>query len=302
MKGARAVPRLSVLMPVYNCEDYVAEAVTSILLQSFRDFELIVINDGSTDATARIVELAAESDSRVRLVSRENRGITASLNEALGLAQGELIARMDGDDVAVPKRFALQTQFLDANPDCGVVGGQMLFTDPEGRALTTMHFPLEHTAIVETFFNGASSIGHPTVVFRRGLAEEVGGYSDKFIHAEDVDFFLRMAERMQIVNLPDILIRYRQHLKSIGRTHAKVQAESHYRAICVAATRTGRAMPKAFATADFGSLSEDHLRWGWWALNEGEVSTARHYARKVLWNRPMHLESWRLLAAAMRGW
>ena len=135
---------LSVLMPVYDCDQFVQAAIDSILNQTFRDFEFIIIDDGSKDRTAEIVEAAAARDPRIRVISRENRGIVPSLNEALEQATGTLVARMDGDDISLPDRFSRQVAYLQANPECGLVGTQIMFMDPDGRPIAPMPNPLGH--------------------------------------------------------------------------------------------------------------------------------------------------------------
>ena len=131
-------PSVSICMPVYNTKRYVAEAVESILAQTFGDFEFIIIDDGSTDGSRAILERYAKQDDRIRLISRPNTGIVGARNEALGLARGELIAVMDSDDVALPERFEVQVAYLREHPECVVVGSRALIIDPDGCALTIM--------------------------------------------------------------------------------------------------------------------------------------------------------------------
>lgn len=295
------MPLISVLMPVYNCDAYVQAAIDSILTQTFRDFEFIIIDDGSKDRTAEIVKAAAARDPRIKVISRENRGIVPSLNEALDQATGELIARMDGDDISLPDRFQRQVDYLRAHPDCGLVGTQIMFMDPDGRPIAPMPNPVGHDEIVDTMMNGSESVSHPTVLFRTAVARSINGYSNQYKHAEDIDFFLRMAEATTVANMPDILLHYRQHAKSIGRTQTDAQAEAHYRAICDAAARMGRPKPQAIERRTYGNETDDHARWAWWALQSRQLPSARFYARKVLAARPFSLESWRLAYCVMRG-
>lgn len=296
------MPRISVLMPVYNGERYVRKAIDSILSQSFRDFEFIIIDDGSTDRTSQILAAAAMRDLRVRIISHENRGISPSLNAGLAVARGELIARMDADDVSLPDRFALQVAYLDAHRDCALVGGQIMFTDPADWPLTTMQHPLDHDGVVATMMAGSESLSHPTVMFRRDIALEIGGYSLRFEHAEDIDFFLRMGERGKLANLPDLVLHYRQHHKSIGYTYAQEQAAAHSRAIREAADRTGAPRPEPVRVGvSIGTRDVINERWAWWALRDGHLPTARLYAWRVLKRRPLATGSWRLAACAVRG-
>src|SRR5688572_12730012 len=125
-------PTVSCVMTVYNTAPYLREAVESILGQTFTDFEFIIIDDGSTDASPQILSDYAERDARIRLVSRPNTGIVKAANEGIGLSRGKYLARMDSDDVALPHRFATQVKYLDEHPDCVLVGSAAMFIDPYG--------------------------------------------------------------------------------------------------------------------------------------------------------------------------
>lgn len=295
------MPKISVVMPVYNGELYVEDAVKSILAQTFADFEFIIIDDGSSDRTSSLLYAAAASDRRIQVVPRENRGIVKSLNEGLALAEGDWIARMDADDIALPDRFARQLAYLGSHPECGVLGGQILITDPEDRPLMRMSQPLDHDKMVAAQLAGVPPICHPTVMFRRDIARAIGGYSDRFQHAEDADFFLRMAEKTRLANLPDIVLRYRQHFKSIGFVQADAQSESYNRATAEAAVRMGIALPAPVKAMAHDKLDDIYERWAWWALNDKFVDTSRYYAKKVVRQKPFRTASWRLLACAIRG-
>ena len=128
-------PSVSVCMPVYNTERYVAEAVESILAQTLGDFEFVIIDDGSTDGSRAILEPYAKQDDRIRLISRPNTGIIGARNEALGLAKGELIAVMDSDDVALPERFEVQVAYLREHPEVVCLGSKVQCIDEAGRFL-----------------------------------------------------------------------------------------------------------------------------------------------------------------------
>ena len=296
------MPTVSVIMPVYNGAGYLQAAVTSILGQSFSDFEFIIVDDGSRDRTGEILRAAAASDTRIRVVSQENRGIAPSLNTGLALATGDLVARMDADDIALPHRFEQQVAFLRDHPECGLVGGQILFTDPDDRPLMRLVHPLNHAEMVSVMMGGSASLAHPTVMFRRALAQEIGGYSLDFEHAEDIDFFLRLSERAEIANLPDVVLRYRQHWASIGFTKAKAQAASHSRAVAEAARRNGAPVPAPIEISVQGDLEDVYRRWAWWALGDRNLGSARHYARKALLRRPLDQQNWRLMICAIRGY
>src|SRR5271157_2678892 len=180
-------PRVSVALPVYNCERYVAEAIESILAQTFTDFEFLIVDDGSSDGTLPILHRFAARDSRIRVISRPNTGIVGARNEALGLARGELIAVMDSDDVALPERFEVQVRYLDENPDCVMIGSRVLVIDSDGDPLIVLPTPLSHEEIEDGFLNFRGQlVHHSTTMIRRRSLLEIGGYRPECRVAEDL--------------------------------------------------------------------------------------------------------------------
>lgn len=210
-RGRKCLPRrVSVILPVYNAERFVGEAVASVLAQSLTEFELIILDDGSTDATPRVLAGLASRDPRIRLVSRENRGLTRSLNEGLEIAAGEYVAIMNADDVALSDRLAKQAAFLDAHPQIAAVGSQTrLFGGERCRGPST-RLP-QSPGAVRAFLAKASPLAHPSVMLRRSAVLAIGGYRPQMQPAEDYDLWLRLAERADLANLPDVLLEYRVH-------------------------------------------------------------------------------------------
>ena len=217
-------PRVSVLIPVYNAAPYLQEAVESILSQTYRDFEVIIVNDGSTDRSGKLLRKMASRDSRILLIDQPNRGIVAALNNGLQRCRGELIARMDADDVSMPERFDRQVAYLDACPECVGVGSRVLQISPYGDILSSSGQHPDHEWIEAELLkgNGAALI-HPTAMFRKQAGEAVGGYQAQFQWVEDLDLFLRLAEIGRLANLPDVLLHYRQHPDSVSRKHGHEQ-------------------------------------------------------------------------------
>jgi glycosyltransferase involved in cell wall biosynthesis len=200
------IPRLSVLLPVYNAEPWVAEAIGSIIGQTFSEFELIVIDDGSTDGSATVIR--SFDDERIRFVSRENRGFAASLNEGLALARADLVARHDADDVSEPERFRKQMEHLARNPNTVLVGTNYEMIDVDGRSLGTTNL-LTNPADLKVAQVFANQFCHGSVVFRRSAVVAVGGYQAASSPAEDYDLFTRLARHSRVANLPDPLYRWR---------------------------------------------------------------------------------------------
>jgi glycosyltransferase involved in cell wall biosynthesis len=216
-------PRISVAMSVYNNAPYLAHAIESILAQTFNDFEFLIVDDGSTDRSGEIIDRFAANDSRIRPIHQANVGLIASLNRMIDEGRAPLIARMDGDDIALPERFARQVAFLDANPDIGVLGTGCTCIDEDGRP-SVYKFDNVTTPedVVEDLKNGPP-LCHPSVVMRRDAVRAVGGYHRAYRHCEDYDLWLRLSENVRMANLPERLLLYRQSETQVSNRHAYVQ-------------------------------------------------------------------------------
>ncbi|WP_303784431.1 glycosyltransferase [Azovibrio restrictus] len=216
-------PAISVVLPVYNAEAYVREAVESILAQTFTDFELIIINDGSTDASGSILRELAAHDPRIVLVERANAGLVSALNEGIGRARADFIARMDADDVAIPERFALQLARMSAEPGLGVLGSFIRIVDKTGRFIRLGTYPVA-PAETARFLEHGSPLAHPTVMMRKEAVIKAGGYRKVFSHCEDYDLWLRISELgYAIANLPQPLLNYRVHGANVSTVHREAQ-------------------------------------------------------------------------------
>ena len=209
-------PRVSVIMPVYNCAAYIKESVASILTQTFSDFELIIIDDHSTDGTYEYLQTLA--DSRIVLIQKpQNSGYAVSLNMGLGRAKGEYIARMDGDDIALPERFARQVSLMDSKPEVLVCGTnyQLLGSD------TIVQMPQTNEAAkVVAIMN--VPVAHPTAFIRRSvLIQHQLRYNEQLEPTEDYDLWTRILEIGKIENLPEVLLLYRKHSEQESITKYK---------------------------------------------------------------------------------
>ncbi|MCK6404944.1 MAG: glycosyltransferase [Rhodocyclaceae bacterium] len=205
-------PLISVVMPVFNAGRFLEEAAQSILSQSIPDIELIAIDDGSTDQSKTVLDRIRRRDDRVKLISRENRGLVDSLNEGIDLARGEWIARMDQDDISLPHRFQRQLEWLqDSGADiCGS------WVQPFGRSdRRTMKYPQTDAAIkVGMLF--ASPFAHPTVMMRTEIARTLK-YDKDWEKVEDFDLWVRaQASQCRMANVPEVLLHYRQHERQIS--------------------------------------------------------------------------------------
>ncbi len=293
-------PTISVLLPVYNAELYVDEAIKSVLAQTFDDFELLVLDDGSTDRSLLILREYEAKDRRVRVFSRENRGLVASLNELIAKARGRYLARMDADDICMPDRFKNQAAFLDSFPDHVLVGGWIELMNAAGQPIGVLRSPTSHEDIDRTHLSGYSSIWHPTAMVRRFAIINAGCYRSEFMHAEDLDLWLRLAELGKLANLRQVVLRYRLHAGSVSETEGPMQRAAAQRA-CESAWRR-RGIEGRFEAIDHWRPGNDKesrhkfaLQYGWVAWNHGHTQTWRNYAWQALRLRPCALSSWRLL-------
>jgi len=298
------MPTVSALMPVYNAEPYLAEAVESILGQTFADFEFLVVNDGSTDRSGAILERYAARDRRIRLTSRPNTGYTVALNQLLDLASGEFVARMDADDVALPQRLERQVDYLRAHRDVVCVGSAVQFIDGAGRFLRNAHPGMDHEAIQQRALAGDCPLNHPSIMMRRAAVQAVGGYHPEFEPAEDLDLWLRLGEVGRLTNLPEVLMKYRQHARSFSEQHQRLQLERSVAAVLEACRRRG-IPPRDVAVSpwrpiDRRSRMQIHIRYGRQGLERSDYRMALHYGLQAVAQVPWAPGGWRLLARILQ--
>ncbi|KQN74820.1 glycosyltransferase family 2 protein [Devosia sp. Leaf64] len=214
MSGLGAGPAVSVVIPTFNAEKFLAEAVASVLGQSFGDFELLVVDDGSTDGTSEILKSFAH-DARLRLLRNDrNMGLIATLHHAYAQCRAPLIARMDADDVCDAERLGRQVAYLQANPEVAIVGGGIRFF---GNISTKdFHFPTDHEAIRAAMLFYCP-LAHPALTFRRELVDRgLMRYDDDFRHAEDYHLWSRLLLTVRAANLHDVVLNYRLHAQQVS--------------------------------------------------------------------------------------
>ncbi|KRD07467.1 hypothetical protein ASE21_18450 [Flavobacterium sp. Root901] len=206
------MPKVSVILPVYNCEKYIRESIESVLNQTFEDFELLIIDDCSTDSTVAIIENF--DDSRINLIRKEkNTGLIYSLNYAVSIAKGEYIARMDGDDICLPQRFEKQLKFLEQNPNIILCGSAIQIINEN----TILRHPLFHEEIIiKLCFT--TSFCHPSVMGKTAVFKE-NLYDIKYKHAEDYDLWTRLAFKGELANLEEVLLLYRSHEEQVSQAN-----------------------------------------------------------------------------------
>jgi glycosyltransferase involved in cell wall biosynthesis len=289
---------------MYNAARFIAEAIDSVLRQTWTDFELIVVDDGSTDASATIARERGSRDARVRVISRPNTGVCGARNDALAASRGRYMACLDADDVATPDRLEQQVRFLDGHPGCVLVGSWVTITDPRGVPLAVEKLPTTHEEIDARLLKGDGGVvRQPTVMLRREAVVAAGGYDPGYAASEDLDLFLRLAERGQLANLPRPLVNYRQHFASTNRTLYLAQNVERRRAVEDAFRRRFGSVPASLELPEYfmPSVAEQSRDWAWALLKRGNVSAARKHAVQAVRHEPLSIESWRALACAVRG-
>lgn len=219
-------PKVSVITTVYNCDKFIAQSVKSILNQSFRDFEYIIVNDGSTDNTSEIVQKLALSDNRIVFIDNKlNLGRVPSLNTSLKIAKGKYIAIQDADDLSLPERLEKQVAFLDKNPDHVLVGSNIIVMDENEKFISQ---PLRPLNSPEAKFNllFRCTFANPSIVFRKEVIEKQElKYEDNFIHAEDFKIISLINRYGKVCNLEEVLVKYRKHSFNNSTVYSGIVAD-----------------------------------------------------------------------------
>lgn len=292
--------KVSVITPVYNGEKYIGEAIESILGQTFRDFEYIIINDGSDDRTAEII--ASYNDPRIlRIDNRTNIRIPASLNKALQLAKGKYVVRNDADDISLPEKLQKQVDFLESDADVCAVGTSNCTIDENGRQLG-----------VSMCLDGQKSIHFlcmPTIMVRKSCFEKLGMFREDFEIAEDYDFYLRFIEHFRIENIAEPLYKYRIHNSSV--TSEKKIITQLYTALAIEMAEERKRFGKdRLMTASLSEariiidqklgvsglklrkiLSHNYYTWADASKNLDEYARIRDYARTALRLYPLNFRA-----------
>ena len=221
------VPRVSFLMAVFDGEAYLDEAIRSVLNQTLQDFEFIIIDDGSTDGTATIIERYRREDGRIRAYEQPNCGLVVTLNRGLELARGEYIARMDADDVSAPGRAAAQVAFMDAHQEVGICGTWIETIGTQQGDIR--RYPTDD-ATIRSWLLFESVLAHPSIMMRREMLVNAGlSYDAGPVHAEDYDLWVRAACHTVLANIPEVLLHYRLHPQQVVQKHEGLKLASAQR-------------------------------------------------------------------------
>jgi glycosyltransferase involved in cell wall biosynthesis len=245
-------------MAVYNGARFLAAAVDSILMQSYEDFELLLVDDASTDETPGILDRVRDPR-LIRLHNASNLGLTRSLNRGLTLARGTLVARHDADDLSAPTRFAQQIAFMHAHPEVSLLGSDYEVIDTHGRVLDQVSLPEDHRDLSARLSTG-NVFCHGSVMLRRAVLQQVGGYNPAFPVTQDYDLWLRIAELSEIANLPLCLYRFRFDEASISRQKRALQLSYSQLALNLAEQRRNTGQESGYPTDVVAAFPPDPLK------------------------------------------
>lgn len=288
-------PRISVVMPVYNCARFLREAVESLLAQTVADFELVAIDDGSQDGSAEILEAFAVSDVRITIFRQDHAGVARARNVALKQVRSELVASLDADDVADPNWLNAEYEYLRTHPECVVVGCRILSMDADGDPMYRERQALSHEEIEESLLRGCGGIINSGCMMRRRAALAVGGYNESLTVGEDVDLFLKLGEQGTLANVPDCLVRVRRNFDSVCWRAVDQHVTAREQVVADACRRRGLdfgARPKV-TRPPTTSPEEERLRWSMLAAYDGFYHTARKHAFGILKSTPWSLVAWK---------
>lgn len=220
-------PLVTVLLPAYNAGRHLRESIESVLGQTFRDFEFLIINDGSIDDSEK--QILSYSDLRIRYHKNEiNLGLIATLNKGIELALGKYIVRMDADDICMPDRIQRQVQFMETHLEVGICG---CCADVIDKPNVKMKYDAEDTSIRVKMLYQCHML-HPSIIIRKELIDKYRlRYNPEFIHAEDYELFYRIGKFTKLANLTDVLLRYREHEGSVSRIYKQTQKDNSLKVI-----------------------------------------------------------------------
>lgn len=302
-------PPISVLMPVYNCAPYLDEAIRSIREQTFRDFEFIIVNDGSIDGSPQIIRKHADADDRIKVINQKNGGIVNALNNGIAASKGKYIARMDGDDVCFPDRLEDQYAALESRPEVVALGSRAVLTCSEGVPILNGKEPVhyatetEHDSILSQLKQGyGAAMIHPVVTFRKSTLIQAGSYIDKYMYAQDLALYLTLSDHGELANLPKPHLLYRQHFNNIG-TEKRIEQRQFIKEI-VEDYHRKRGLSCDFVLSEYfaNTKSRQLHTWTTNALIQKKVKAARNHAYAAIKEKPISRTAWKNLLKSYNPW
>ncbi|MEO6080763.1 MAG: glycosyltransferase family A protein [Steroidobacteraceae bacterium] len=299
------------LMPVFNTANFLDKALGSLEVQTFRNFEIVIVDDGSTDGSLDILKAFALRDRRVRLVSRENKGLVATRNELLEASRGRFVAWMDSDDVSLAHRLTRQYELLAGDNGIVCVGSFAECIDPDGNYLFLESFPESHVGIVHAQQQGGG-MRFPTTMMKRDAALSVGGFREPFKMGEDFDFLLRLSELGSMANIQEPLYLYRQHVESVCATFGHQWIVYREQILELARERMAggkdklqRGEPVLIDTSqrknDRNQISSVYLSWAAFGRASGNHKLMLRYLWKAVSQYPLSIDTWLSACRVLSG-
>lgn len=295
-------PRVTVFVPVFNAEKFLADTIASVLTQTFTDFELLAIDDGSTDQSIKILQ--SFNDHRIRIEKNDrNRGRPYTRNRGLSLARGEFLSVLDADDLCEPNRLARQVEFLDTHPNIVAVGSWAKYVDEKGNVAFTCEPPTDSDEIRRQIFQTNCFI-HSSVTFRRQALLDIGGYNLDFLQAQDYELFLRLSAHHDLANIPEPLVQYRVHPDQVSlrklasqrrfADRARIGAYEHQRGLKLILPNTSVPRTNTWdrLRGKPNTVGNDYINW---------IDTYRSFSRADL-TRPLILRSLLIAPLSARAW
>ena len=209
------ITAVSVLMSVFNGERWLAESIDSVLNQTFRDFEFIIVNDGSTDRSLEIINKFSQLDSRIKVFDKINTGLSDSLNYGIARSSSEWIARIDADDIWIPHKLERQINLIRTDQDIVLIASSFLLIDENGARGKEYHYPVKHAELVQRLIR-RTHFPHSSALYRTKIVRELGGYRNKLKRSEDLDLWLKLSERGKIGCIDQPLVLIRKHIDQIS--------------------------------------------------------------------------------------
>lgn len=300
---------VSIVMAVCNVDRFLVEAIDSVLHQTFTEFEFIIVDFGSTDKTRAIISEYAAKDNRIKFSIIRHCWLAEARNASCYLAQGRYVAIMDADDVSVPERLRWQVEFMEEHPEVSVLGGAVEWIDAAGRALVIRSNPIRDREIRVALLERCP-FWQPSVIMRREVFVQVGGYRPSFAQAEDYDLWLRMAEQSEVANLRDVVLKYRIHPYQISMRKRREQTLGILAAQLSARIRKNggsdplnevkEITPEVLAALGVSrsrqrsAYTSEYLQWIRHMCMAGEYSTALKAAHEILQSDLQDIEKWQV--------
>jgi glycosyltransferase involved in cell wall biosynthesis len=275
-------PFVSVVIPVYNAGKHLIDALGSILDQSYTNWEMICVNDGSSDSSPDTLERFAKYDSRIQVIHQTNSGIVSALNLGCSRAKGEYICRMDSDDISMPDRLNYQVSFMQSHSEVVAMGGAILTMDSESQPLGLQQIANEHESIVANLLNRRTGLFHPASMIRASAFRNVGGYRPEYQWIEDHDLWLRLSSVGKLANTDHILLCYRQHASSVCWQRAQTQRELMNALMRESHLQRGLPTPVESELHHVQRTKANPGKWARMAARGGYAGTASKHLR-LLW-------------------